>query len=480
MPLKPADALATVTNILSGPRTAEAERLNLIAKAMASNCGPVFTTNVEIPADAPEVVKRLAFKATTNFLPLLVDTFSQVMKVDGYFQRGTTEDASPWQWWQRNRMGARQTGIHRSALQYGVSYATVLPGDSGPVISGHSPRKMTALYQNPSDDEWPMLALLVDGAQMRLYDESSVYLFGVEDPGLRAAMAMPAATVDYQGGGATTYDSSVAPVPLSGSYLSYIETRSHDVGVCPVVRYRDRMLLDGEEQYGIVEPLITIQNRINETTFGMLVTQFYQAFKQRYVLGWVPESEQEYLKAMQADTWTFENGDVKVGQLEAADMKPYIDSKNSAIRDFASIGQVPAQNLGVDAISNISDATLAGLEVGKERKADEITTSLGESHEQALRLAAHIDGDEAAADDYTGEVRWKDATARAYGATVDGLTKLGQMLGVPAELLWEDIPGWNQTKVDRARELALQGNAFGNLTNLLAEQSQAAAPVSGG
>ena len=42
------------------------------------------------------------------------------------------------------------------------------------------------------------------------------------------------------------------------------------MGVCPVVRYRDRVLLDGEEQYGIIEPLLTIQARINETTWGML------------------------------------------------------------------------------------------------------------------------------------------------------------------------------------------------------------------
>jgi hypothetical protein len=48
------------------------------------------------------------------------------------------------------------------------------------------------------------------------------------------------------------------------------------------------MLLDGEEVFGIVEPLIDIQKRIDETTFGMLVAQYYQAFKQRYIIGWLP------------------------------------------------------------------------------------------------------------------------------------------------------------------------------------------------
>jgi hypothetical protein len=31
------------------------------------------------------------------------------------------------------------------------------------------------------------------------------------------------------------------------------------MGVCPVVRFRDRMLLEGDEQFGIIEPLIDIQ-----------------------------------------------------------------------------------------------------------------------------------------------------------------------------------------------------------------------------
>ena len=41
-------------------------------------------------------------------------------------------------------------------------------------------------------------------------------------------------------------------------------------------------------------------------------------------------------------------------------------------------------------------------------------------------------------------------TAREFAAAVDGLGKLGTMLGVPSEILWEDIPGWTQSKVDRA------------------------------
>jgi hypothetical protein len=74
-----------------------------------------------------------------------------------------------------------------------------------------------------------------------------------------------------------------------------------------VARFRDRMLLDGEEQFGIVEPLIDIQRRIDETTFEMSIAQYYQAFKQRYVIGWVPAVGAGALKTSASDFWTFKD-----------------------------------------------------------------------------------------------------------------------------------------------------------------------------
>lgn len=454
MALSKKDALEATRAILHGPRAAEADRLDKIAQAMKPQ-GPNDAPRVEIPRDAPDAMRSLARKASTNFLPLVVDTFSQVMKVDGYYTPGSPENASPWQWWLRNRMGARQTGVHRAGLQYGASYVVCLPGDPGPVMRGVSPRKMTALYAD-ADDEWPLMTLEVDGQHITLLDEECRYRFGAEKPAPKSGLNA-AASIEWLGG-----------------QLTYIDTQAHDVGVPPVIRFRDRMLLDGEEQFGIVEPLMRIQERIDETTFGMLVTQYFQAFKQRYIIGWVPESEQEYLEATAADVWTFSNDgehDVKVGELNPADPKGYIESKASALRDLSAIGQVPAQNLGVDGISNISDATLAGLETGKDRKADEISASFGESWEQALRLCAHIAGDNEAAMDYSGEVRWKDSTARSFAQTVDGLGKLATMLGIPQELLWEDVPGWTQQKVDRAKEIRASADSFAGLTALLNEQA---------
>lgn len=417
-------------------------RLDRIAEAMRPCRLPgEFVPTVQIPVDAPPLMKELARKSDSNYLPLLVKTFGQVIKVDGYYSASDEGAEEPWVWWQRNRMDSRQTGPTRAALQYGAAYATALPGtwgrgNPGPAISLYSPREMTALYQDPESDEWPMLALGVDGYQVSLFDEEMVYSFGIEPGPVLNRFADPALTLPYGPG-----------------RLTFLDANAHELGVCPVVRYRDRNLLSGEESLGIVEPLMVINERITEHTFQAMVTDYFQAFKQRYVLGWVPKNEQEELKAGAARIWYLDQDpvDVKIDQLEGGDSAASLNSRVAAIRDFAAIGQVPAQALGIDGISNISDATLAGLEAAKNREAGEITTSLGESHEQLLRLCAYIDGNEAAAEDYSSEIRWRDFEARSYAQTVDGLGKLVTMLGLDPEIALEDVPGMTEQKLARAQ-----------------------------
>ena len=470
-------AIATAREMLQ-VRAFEAQRLELLAgvvrpsipftgaEAAMATPGPyqANVTAVPVPQDATEAMKRMAARSETNLLPLVLDTFSQVMKVDNYLPSlGDGEhavdqkSAAAWKWWQRNQLDARQTGLHRAALHYGVAYSAVLPAMSpgreaaGDSVFWHpsSPRSMTAVYGErmvwnpktggPVDDDWPMHALEINGSMIRLYDESAVHFIGVK--------SQPHSALGW-----------TDPSYLRAGNFDYIESRDHGVGVCPIVRYRDKVLLDGEEQLGIIEPLLVLQSRINETTWGMLVAQYFAAFKQRYITGWLPKDESQALKMKVNNVWTFKDDTVKVGELNETDLTRYIDSKKSAVMDMSAAAQLPPHAMGMDGISNISETTLAALEKAKSDKSSEIMTSLGESHEQAFRLAAYISGDTAGAEDFGSEVKWRDVSARAFAATVDGLGKLGEMLGVPDEILWEDIPGWTRTKVDRAIELRAQSD----------------------
>ncbi|MBF6368416.1 phage portal protein [Nocardia puris] len=457
-------AVDAVRHMLQGPRWYEAQRLEVLAAAMRPWTAQEALSALEIRGvtstqmqGSLSALVGLARKSQTNFLPLILDVFGQGLKVDNYLtgdepdpETGRRFTAGPWVWWQRNQFGAKQTGINRAALHYGVSYATVLPsltadpGDSPAVhMRGVSPRQLTALYGEPLewdprrggpvDDAWPIMAMEMKGPMVRLYDEQNVHFIGVKQ--------VPQSALGWRD-----------PAYLSVGNFEYIEGRAHQLGVCPVVRFQDRILLDGEEQYGIIEPLLTIQERINETTYEMLVAQYWSAFRQRYVMGWIPKNQEEALRHAASDTWYFKDQAVKAGQFDATDLKNYIESKESGLRDLAAVGQVPAQQLGLSGISNISEASLAALEAGKDRKVSEIEASLGESYEQLLRTAAHIAGDEVAAADFASEVVWRDATARSLAQTVDALGKLATLLDVPEEILWEDIPGWTREKVLRAKE----------------------------
>jgi hypothetical protein len=434
-------------------RVQEVSRLDRIREALRTPApGEPYKVTVQIPADAPLLMRDLALKSITNYLPLLVKTFGQVLKVDGYYSESDPDAVEPWHWWQRNRMDSRQTGVIRSVLSYGAAYAVVLPGvDSsgvpGPSISLFSPRNMTAFYEDPESDEWPKYSIQVKNGFASLYDEEFIY---------------PVDSKVYS----DLY--GYKRTALLGEPLS--DPMAHDLGVCPVVRIRDRNLLAGEERYGIVEPLMIVQDRIDETTFQMMVAQYFGAFRQRYVLGWVPKNDSEKLKSGAARSWYFPQDptEIKVGNLEETDVRSYIDTRNSAIRDLAAIGQIPAQALGIDGISNISDATLAGLEAAKSRETGEISTSIGESFEQMLRLSAYVDGNESAANDYSSEIRWRNFESRSFAQTVDGLTKLVAGLGLDPMLALEEVPGITPQKLERAKAAASEARASNDLDALLA------------
>lgn len=463
-------ALAAAREILNGPRAEEAKRLTRIAEAMDPNRPPT----VILPDDPPETAKRLALKARTNYLPLIVSTFAQVLSVVGYRSEGSDENSPGYLAWQRNRMDARQYGLHDSALRYGAAYATVLPGgvtspahgasEQIPVIRAMSPRQMTAVYAD-TDDEWPLLALHVDGPVVRLYDETDVHFLGIEQQRVSGLGTRPVSD-----------PLSPQSAPLVLGSLEWIESRRHGVTsggqpVCPAVRYRDSMLLAGEEMFGIVEPLITIQDRLDETVFGGLVAQYAQAFARQYVIGWIPKNQQDRLKHRASNVWTFEDPDVKVGQLSPTDSRPYLDAASAAKRDLAALSQVPAQALGDSDFVNVAADVLTSLEAAKERRADQIGESLGESHEQLLRTCAELMGDEAGAVDWGAEVRWKDATARSIAATMDALGKMVSMLQVPAEAVWERIPGVTDGDLARFREAATSGDTLAQLSRMIDQQA---------
>ena len=454
MALTKEQAEATVRTLLD-LRRPEQDRLQWIAAYVRGDHSSVY-----VPRSARDEYKWLLQRAKVNMLRLVVTVVAQNLYVDGYRATGVDENADPWKIWQANRMDARQHGIHRAALKYGISYATVLPGEPVPVITPMSPRRMTAFYSDPVNDEWPLFAVevtsekakgddgrLVARKLVRLYDEQSTYRFVSDAEGRR----LEAGSVDV-----------------------------HEMGVCPVVRYLNEVDLDEDEAVaGEVEPLINLQDQINSTTFNLLMAQQYAAFRQRWVTGMAPEldSEGRPIEPFRAGVdrlFMAVDSDTKFGEFGETSLEGYLKSREESIREMATISQTPPYYL-LGQMANLSAESLVAARDGLDRKVEERKSSFGESHEQILRLAGLASGNKDAWQDEAAQVVWRDTSSRALAATVDALGKLSQMLGVPQQELWEKIPGVTQTDVARWKITAGQADAFAQLNQMLERQMTPAA-----
>lgn len=416
-----------------------------------------------MPQGANTEFRTLAKRSITNWLPLISDTFAKALFVDGYRPAKAVENAAPWGYWQANGMDARQTILHRGALEYGVSYNLILKGSGGvPYMRPLRPTRSLAWYED-DDDEFPYAALYFAGRAQgggdlfKLYDKDAVYT-----------------------------------VRRADNVWSFAGSDEHGLGVTPWVRYRDR--LDGEAT-GIIAPLITLQDRVNESVFALMIALQYASFRQRWATGLaIPVDESEFLadgttpnpnfgkplEVFQAAVnrlWITDNPEAKFGDFAQTDTTGHLNTYKSTVQSLAAIAQTPPHVLLGDLV-NLSADALAAAENSTQRKTSEYETLMGESHEQSFRLAAKAAGDAKAAADTAAQVRWRDTEARSLAQTVDALGKMVQMLGVPAEAAWERIPGVTETDVEAWRGMRASGDALQNLADALTRQTDS--PVVGG
>jgi hypothetical protein len=441
--LSPAQAVALATD-LHKVHDAESDHLSLIEDYVAGKHSSIY-----VPKTARREFQWIVRRARVNVLPLVVDTLAQSLYVVGYRPAQSSENAAPWETWQANRMDARQAGVHRAALTYGIAFVVGLPGDPAPVLRARSPRDLTAVYADVVDDEWPQYALERTPQQglFRMYDATHVY--DLEEDRERKTFRLVAAA-------------------------------EHGFGYCPVVRFLNRYDLDGHV-VGEVEPLIPLQDQINFTTFGLLMAQQYSAFRQRWVTGMaVPEDDKgnpiEPLNVAVNRLLVAEDSDTKFGEFGQTDLKGYIDSRESSLRHMATVSQVPPHNL-LGQMANLSAEALVAAESGQQRKINERKASFGESWEQVLRMCAALSGDVESANDMSAQVVWRDTEARSLSSTVDALGKLASMLGVPAQELWHQVPGVTSQDVDRWRAAAAENDSLGQFAAMLDRQTQALLPA---
>lgn len=443
----PSDVVALVGDRLLGMWSTEREQLERIDRwARWSHDRP------HRPTAATNEYRELADRSEAPWGDLLVQAVTQTLYVEGYRHASDADNATPWAYWQRNSFDARQMAIHAAAVTYGQSFAFAVRGVDMPVMRGVSPRQMVAVYDDPAFDEWPQYALRV-----RLISPSTYGLTFFDDERIHVL------TLDSIGG---------TPV--------YVGSTSHPAQRCPVVRYANRLDLEGRIA-GEIEPFIPVLGRIDQTVFDRLVVQRFASWLVRTIAGMsVGETaaatgqtaDAVKMRLRVEDFLIAEDPDTKFGSLPASPLSGFIDAHDADVRVLSAVSQTPAHEM-LGQMANLSAEALQAARASQTAKAEMRRMSFGESHEQLLRLAAAVDGDEDGAQDFAAQVRWRDTDIRSLAQAADALGKLAQMLGLPPELLWEKIPGFTDQDVERARTMVAES---GGMDALLRELVQATPP----
>ncbi|GGK13164.1 chromosome partitioning protein ParA [Pilimelia terevasa] len=401
-----------------------------------------------MPAKADDEYRLLARRAVSNWMPLLVNTPGQALFVDS-FRRGTGDgartagDLPEWEHWQRSRLDARQAAVHRGALTYGHSFTITEKTRAGVRTRGLSALRTAALFADPANDDTPQAALTVvrrpadkKPGQARMWDGRNEY---------RVTFA-------------SYTDKSKVTVQKAGA---------HGATECPVTRFAAAVDLDGRT-VGVVEPMIPLQNRINQTVFDLLVAQTYGSFKVRTATGMAPpvqldadgnpvldERGQPIPLPINVNAKRFlfaEDPDVKFGSLDETPLAGFIASLDMSIRHLSAISQTPPHHL-LGQIANLSAEALLAAETALARKIADFRTLLGESWERVFRLAAELSGDAGAAGDFAGEVLWRDLEGKSLAQSADALGKLAAALGIPKRGLWARVPGVTRNELDEWEDL---------------------------
>lgn len=409
-----------------------------------------------LPEDPDDEIVELAKLAVRNVMPLVVDAFASALTVSGFRSPSSEVDAPVWDLWQRERMDARQSEVHRPAVQYGASYLMLDEEDARVRFNPRSPRRMFAAYADPTRDLWPEYALetwVESNGRKRirhgvLRDAEAEY--DVSIPG-SAQSATASYVVDPEDGGPSI--------------------RKHPFGVCPVVRFVN--VRDVEDMLGgEVEPLIVDQKALNAINFDRMVVSRFGAFPQKWVMGWAATDETEASRLSSRRILTWADEDVKAGAFPSASVDGYNGLIEEQLAYMATKARVQVHAL-TGKISNVGTETVALIDSPNQRKTRAKRLSFGESWEQALRLGAKVEGAEVPED---AEVVWDVTEARSFAQIVDGIGKL-VVAGVPIADLVDQVPGLSQQKIDKIRESIRKADATGLAAKIIQAARAPQAPA---
>jgi hypothetical protein len=395
-------------------------------------------------------------KITDNWCPIVVDSTVERLTVQGFrFGQEQEADQEAWDIWQANNLDSGSEMAHTESVKLGESYWLVEP----PLQQGGAPR-ITA--EHPSQ----VIVAHVPGDRQRRMAAFKKWIG--EDGYAYCTLYLPDFIYKWE---------SKKPLDDGGvikGKIDWIERLGdpggrNALGVVPVIPLPNSpsMLYGGRSD---LADIIDLQDAINKVLSDMMIGSEYQAFPQRVLTGVeIPRDENGQplraaaLKAAHDRVWTFSNDQARVHEFSAADLKNYIDAKNSLVSDLAAQTRLPPQYVKGE-ITNASADALKMAEIGLVSRTRRKMPSFGAAHVEAIQLAFRSMGDEARANEIVAQTIWVDPESRSVAQVVDAAVKQKE-LNVPDEVLWEKI-GYSPQEIERMRTVQAQDVLFQDVSGI--------------
>jgi hypothetical protein len=388
-------------------------------------------------AEAVAAFKNLSRLGVTNYVKLIADAPAERLRVVG-FRFGDTANAEAddvaWAIWQRNELDADSAIVQHSSIVTGTAFALVWPENGLAVITPEHPCQAIVAYKPGSRRQ------RAAGLKFWLEDDESK----------RCVLYLPDKVYKWFANKGSDQWSEWRPLTDNSWPIA------NPLPAVPLVEFRANpslkpSLFGGGR--GDFEGVLPIQDRINKTVFDRLVTAEFQAFRQRWAVGWTPDNPNEAVKAAVSRLLSFEDKDVQVGEFAQADFSGFIKGVESDVQAMAAITRTPSfYTLGQ--ISNISGDSLTALQSGLIARTEAHRDNFTESWEEVLRLALAAEGD-ARATDTSSMAIWRNIEHRTWAEIADAAVKM-KSINVPDEALWAMLP--NVTPQDIARWKVMQAD----------------------
>lgn len=422
-----------VTEQLSPLHNSEVEKAKKIDVLLRG--GPGDRRAIKQRAGGVSDKLKLEGLAHTSLLDLIVEYTSQQIVAEGF---SVPEGDAPQMWlpFERNGIPSRQGALWRATLAYGEGYGLALPGSINPLMRGtaaymraFSPKRFGAVYQDELDDEFPLYAYRVipqkGGKQLwRVYDDTHEHHLAYEE----------------------------------GSF-KHLESRAHDMGVCPVVRFTEGADLEGNV---LGQPARYERDaaRHDKTVHDRLQIQHYNSWRVKTATNLdtnlTDKERKEYRLKLEQDDILLGDGSVVFGTLDQTDLSPMTTVQEMDRDTLAAVSQTPVWAFNGGSMVNLSAEALIEAKSGNRQKVWMIHRAQGRPLCAWARLAARAEGREEDAQRFDLAVEWSDIGSQSLAAAADALGKVGTQLGVPAQKLWELIPGVSRRTVEGWKDYAEQ------------------------